>query len=309
MERISASPLQGTQSRAAVENRADGVGRVQPRRWPDRATRGRWPPATACRSTGSTRNGAGRGIVSPSPAHVGIADHRIVPKAAACRRRTARTVDGDPRPVVHVPVVGVGGIDGHGSAVAGENLRPVRSDSGALHARRPVHAQAGQQGVRGIDDGERLSTSASEPRLPFRFWKCVASEAEQAEPVSPIASVERHRPLSLPTKISSGLAAFQASACWNSPTWALMQVVELVVLRHRSPWPGCTSTGRRRRPAAACPGRREPRPAPACSCRWRWSPLPRVLVSSAVVFHCCANVMVELVQAPPLMAHLSCHRP
>ena len=28
---------------------------------------------------------------------------------------------------------------------------------------------------------------------------------------------------------------FQASACWNSPTCALMQVVELVVLRHAQP--------------------------------------------------------------------------
>jgi len=61
--------------------------------------------------------------------------------------------------------------------------------------------------------GERPSTSAREPRLPLRFWKCVESEEEQAEPVSPMASLERQRPLSLPRKISSGLEVFQASAC------------------------------------------------------------------------------------------------
>src|SRR5580704_5438669 len=83
--------------------------------------------------------------------------------------------------------------------------------------------------------GDRLSTSAREPRPPFRFWKCVESEEEQAEPVSPMASVERHRPLSFPRKTSSGFPVFQASACWNSPTWPLMQVVELVVLRQTQP--------------------------------------------------------------------------
>src|SRR5271165_5140570 len=86
-----------------------------------------------------------------------------------------------------------------------------------------------------VTTGDRLTTSASEPRLPFRFWKWLESVAEHAAPVSPMASVERQSPLSLPMKISSGLAAFQASACWNSPTCALMQVVELVVLRHGQP--------------------------------------------------------------------------
>src|SRR5208283_5548851 len=83
--------------------------------------------------------------------------------------------------------------------------------------------------------GGRLSTSASDPRPLFRFWKCVASEAEHTGPLSPMASVERHRPLSLPRKISSGFAAFHATTCWNSPTCALMQVVALVVLRHTQP--------------------------------------------------------------------------
>ena len=83
--------------------------------------------------------------------------------------------------------------------------------------------------------GDRLTTSASDPRLPFRFWKCVASVAAQADPVSPIASIERQSPLSLPRKISSGFAAFQASACWYSATCALMQVVEFVVLRQTQP--------------------------------------------------------------------------
>ena len=58
---------------------------------------------------------------------------------------------------------------------------------------------------------------------------------QHADTVSPTASVDRQSPLSLPKNISSGLAAFHASACWNSPTCALMQLVELVVFRHTQP--------------------------------------------------------------------------
>ena len=80
-----------------------------------------------------------------------------------------------------------------------------------------------------------LATSASDPRLPFRFWKWVESVDAQACPVSPIASSVRQSPLSLPTNISSGLAAFHASACWNGAFCAQKPTVELVVLRQEQP--------------------------------------------------------------------------
>src|SRR6516164_2911249 len=79
------------------------------------------------------------------------------------------------------------------------------------------------------------STSAREPRAPFRFWKCDASEAEHTGPDSATPSIERHSPLSLPTNSSSGFAGLHSMACWYSPTPALMHDVVLVVLRQSQP--------------------------------------------------------------------------
>ena len=86
--------------------------------------------------------------------HIGIADDGSCAKSGWHARLGLRAqIDGDPGLVVDVPVVGVRGIDGHGTAVAGENLRPIRGDSRALHAGDAVDAEAGHEGVRGIDDG------------------------------------------------------------------------------------------------------------------------------------------------------------
>ena len=79
------------------------------------------------------------------------------------------------------------------------------------------------------------STSASDEKPAFKFWKCVASVAAQTDPVSATPSIDRQSPLSLPTNISSGFAAGHASACWYCPTWADAQVVVLVVFRHTHP--------------------------------------------------------------------------
>src|ERR1700722_8912188 len=86
-----------------------------------------------------------------------------------------------------------------------------------------------------VPDVDRLTISASDPSPPLRFSKWLASDALQTGPLSSMASVERQMPLSLPRKISSGLAALGAMACWYSPTAALMQVVALVVSRHAQP--------------------------------------------------------------------------
>ena len=79
------------------------------------------------------------------------------------------------------------------------------------------------------------------------------SGEEQAEPVSPMASVERQRPLSLPKNLLRvcGVPGQRVLKLTHLP---LMQVVELVVLRQDAARPGCTSTSRSRRPAPVCPG-------------------------------------------------------
>src|SRR5271170_4906407 len=86
-----------------------------------------------------------------------------------------------------------------------------------------------------LGDCPSESTSASDPRLVFKFCQCEASVGAHTEPVSPTSSVDRHNPLSLPTYSSSGLPASHANPCWYSPTCALMHVVELVVFRHTQP--------------------------------------------------------------------------
>ena len=105
------------------------------------------PISNCVASSGSTRNGAGVGMASPSPPTSASVTTGLVPKSAGVQGADCEhAIDGDARLVVDIPVDGVRGVDGHRAAVAGENLRPVRGDGGALDARSAVDAQAGHAG-------------------------------------------------------------------------------------------------------------------------------------------------------------------
>ena len=195
------------------------------------------PISNCVGSSGSTRKGAGAVIVKPSFATSAFVTTGLVPKSAGVQAPSFehKWIE-TPAPLFTYHFAGLAGSTATGPpsppSISGQFVvGPVVLFTPAVPlAPRPTIMVYGE-----APTGDMLSTSASDPIPPFRFWKWLASVDAHADPVSPMASSERHSPPSLPTKASSGLLSLHASACWYPATCALMQVSAWVVLRHAQP--------------------------------------------------------------------------